>query len=120
LITYAADDEGIHTFKLIGVYQETTPITYSAGSVVSKFSMQERRMITTVTPYEKTTREQMLKQKKNVFGNRQYLTNPMFYMTGPKEILHLAQEGGNYHQFVGGLYIPEKAHKYQPLELTEQ
>ena len=62
----------------------------------------------------------MLKQKKNVFGNRQYLTNPMFYMTGPKEILHLAQEGGNYHQFVGGLYIPEKAHKYQPLELTEQ
>ena len=32
LITYAADDEGIHTFKLIGIYQETSPITYSAGS----------------------------------------------------------------------------------------
>ena len=115
LIAYAADDEGIHTFRLIGIYQETAPITYSAGSVVSKFSMQERRLITTVTPYEKTTREQMQKQKKNVFDNRQYLTNPMFYMTGPKEILHLGQQRADY-QFVGGLYIPEKAHKYQPLE----
>lgn len=115
LITYAADDEGIHTFKLIGIYQETAPITYSSGSVVSKFSMQERRLITTVTPYEKTTREQMLKQKKNVFGNRLYLTNPMFYMTGPKEILHLGQKRADY-QFVGGLYIPEKAHVYMPLE----
>ena len=35
LIAYAADDEGIHTFRLIGIYQETAPITYSAGSVVS-------------------------------------------------------------------------------------
>jgi GLPGLI family protein len=115
LITYAADDEGIHTFRLIGIYQETAPITYSAGSVVSKFSMQERRLITTVTPYEKATREQMLKQKKNVFGNRLYLTNPMFYMTGPKTILHTYGKSADY-QFVGGLYIPEKAHVYMPLE----
>ncbi len=115
LITYAADDEGVHTFRLIGIYQEMAPITYSAGSVVSKWSMQERRLIATVTPYEKATREQMQKQKKNVFGNRQYLSNPMFYMTGPKEILHLGQKRADY-QFVGGLYIPDKAHKYQPLE----
>lgn len=115
LITYAADDEGIHTFRLIGIYQETAPITYSAGSVVSKWSMEERRLIATVTPYEKATREQMQKQKKNVFGNRQYLTNPMFYMTGPKEILHLGQQRADY-QFVGGLYIPDKAHVYMPLE----
>ena len=116
LITYAADDEGIHTFRLVGIYQEAAPITYSAGSVVSKFSMQERRLITTVTPYEKATREQMQKQKKNVFGNRLYLTNPMFYMTGSKEILSVGQKSGNY-QFMGGLYVPDKAHKYQPLEL---
>ena len=115
LITYAADDEGIHTFRLIGIYQETAPITYSAGSVVSKWSMEERRLITTVTPYEKATREQMQKQKKNVFGNRQYLTDPMFYMTGPKTILHTYGKSADY-QFVGGLYIPDKAHKYQPLE----
>ena len=116
LITYAADDEGIHTFKLIGIYRETAPITYSAGSVVSKFSIEERRMTTTVVPYEKATREQMQKQKRNVFGNRLYLTNPMFYMTGPKEILHLYQKSRDY-QFVGGLCIPDKAHKYQPLEV---
>ena len=115
LITYAADDEGIHTFRLIGIYQETAPITYSAGSVVSKWSMEERRLITTVTPYEKATREQMQKQKKNVFGNRLYLTDPMFYMTGPKTILHTYGKSADY-QFVGGLYIPDKAHKYQPLE----
>lgn len=116
LITYAADDEGIHTFKLIGIYQETVPITYSAGAVVSEFIIQERRMRNTVKPFEKATREQMQKQKKNVFGNRLYLTDPMFYMTGPKTIFHTYGKSENY-QFVGGQYVPEKAHVYQPLEL---
>lgn len=115
LITYAADDKGIHTFKLIGIYQETVPITYSAGSVVSKFSIEERRMIKTMIPHEKATREQIQKQKKNVFGNRLYPSNPMFYMTGAKEILKVYQNSGDY-QFVGGLYVPDKAHQYQPLE----
>lgn len=116
LITYAADDEGIHTFKLIGIYQETVPITYSAGSLVSEFSVERRSMVTTVSPYEKSTREKMQKQKNTVFGNRLYPTNPMFYMGGSREILVIGQTNGNY-QFVGGLYVPEKAHKYQPLEL---
>lgn len=115
LITYAADNEGIHTFKLIGIYQETVPITYSAGSVVSKFSIEERRMIKTVIQHEKATREQIQKQKKNVFGNRLYPSNPMFYMTGAKEILKVYQNSGDF-QFVGGLYVPDKAHQYQPLE----
>ena len=116
LITYAADDEGIHTFKLIGIYQETVPITYSSGFVFSEFIIQERCMRYTVVPFEKSTREQMQKHKKNTFGNRLYLTNPMFYMSGPKTIFHTyGQKGGNY-QFVGGLYVPEKGHKYQPLE----
>ena len=116
LITYAADDEGIHTFKLIGIYQEAVPITYSSGFVVSEFIIQERRIIDTVVPFEKSTREQMQKHKKNTFGNRLYLINPMFYMSGPKTIFHTyGQKGGNY-QFVGGLYVPEKGHKYQPLE----
>ena len=115
LITYAADDKDIHTFKLIGIYQETIPITYSAGSVVSKFSIEERRLIKTVIPHEKATREQIQKQKKNVFGNRLYPSNPMFYMTGAKEILKVWQNSGDY-QFVGGLYVPDKAHQYQPLE----
>jgi GLPGLI family protein len=115
LITYAADDKGIHTFKLIGIYQETVPITYSAGSVASKFSIEERRMIKTMIPHEKATREQIQKQKKNVFGNRLYPSNPMFYMTGAKEILKVYQNSGDY-QFVGGLYVPDKAHQYQPLE----
>ena len=116
LITYAADDEGIHTFKLIGIYQETVPITYSSGSVVSQFSIEERYMIKTVIPYKKATREQMQKQKKTVYGNRIYPTNPMFYMGGEREILNIGQKSGNY-QFVGGLYVPDKAHKYQPLEM---
>lgn len=116
LIAYAADEEGIHTFKLIGIYQETVPVTYSSGSVVSKFSMEELRMRKTVIPYEKATREQMLKQKNNVFGNRMYLTDPMFYMTGQKEIMIVGLESGNV-QLVGGLLVPDRPHKYQPLEL---
>ena len=114
LIAYATDDEGIHTFKLIGIYQETAPITYSLGTLVSEFSIEERRMKMTVKPYMKATREQMQKQKKTVFGNRTYLTNPMFYMDA-KEIMSVGQKSASY-QFVGGLYIPSKAHKYQPLE----
>lgn len=116
LIAYAADEEGIHTFKLIGIYQETVPVTYSSGSVVSKFSMEELRMKKTVIPYEKATREQMLKQKNNVFGNRMYLTDPMFYMTGQKEIMNVGVESGNV-QLVGGLLVPDRPHKYQSLEL---
>lgn len=117
LITYAADDEGIHTFKLIGIYQETAPITHSSGSAVMKFVINERRMKKTVIPYEKATREQMLKQKKNMFGNRMYLTDPMFYMTGPKEINYVTTSNETKYQFVGGLFVPDTPHKYQPLEL---
>ena len=118
LITYAADDEGIHTFKLIGIYQEAVPITHSAGSVVSEFVIQERRMRNTVVPFEKATREQMQKHKNTVFGNRLYLTDPMFYMSGPKTIFHTYGKNENEtYQFVGGLYVPEQGHKYQPLEL---
>ena len=116
LITYAADDEGIHTFKLIGIYQEAVPITYSSGFVVSEFIIQERRIIDTVVPFEKSTRQQMQKHKKNTFGNRLYMTNPMFYMSGPKTIFHTYGQKGGKYQFVGGLYVPEKGHKYQPLE----
>lgn len=115
LITYAADDEGIHTFKLIGIYQEAVPITYSAGSLVSEFSVGRLCMVTTVRPYEKATWEKMQKQKKTMLGNRLYPTNPMFYMGGSREIISAGQTSGNY-QFVGGLYVPDKAHKYQPLE----
>lgn len=118
LIAYAADDEGIHTFKLIGIYQEAVPITYSAGSVVSEFVIQERRMRNTVVPFEKATREQMQKHKNTVFGNRLYLTDTMFYMSGPKTIFHTYGKNENEtYQFVGGLYVPEQGHKYQPLEL---
>ena len=118
LIVYAADDEGIHTFKLIGIYQEAVPITYSAGSVVSEFVIQERRMRNTVVPFEKATREQMQKHKNTVFGNRLYMTNPMFYMSGPKTIFHTYGKNENEtYQFVGGLYVPDQGHKYQPLEL---
>lgn len=116
LIAYAADENGIHTFKLIGIYQETSPITHSSGSVVMKFSVGERGLRKTVIPYEKATREQMQKQKKNVFGNRMYLTNPMFYITGPREINNLMNNDINY-QFIGGLFVPKTTHKYQPIEL---
>jgi hypothetical protein len=37
-------------------------------------------------------------------------------MAGTKETLHLSQNGENY-RFMGGLFVPNKAHKYHPLEL---
>ena len=116
LITYASDEEGIHTFRLISIYKDTVPITHPRGTVSMKLSVTDRRVINTVTPYEKASREQMLKHKRSIFGSRQYMKDPRFYMTGPKEIF-TTYGGDNTYNFIGGLFVPEKSHKYQPLEL---
>lgn len=116
LIAYATDSEGTHTFRLIALYQESVPITYSSGSIIGKFNTETLRMENVFVPYEKSTREQMLKQKKNLFGNRMYLNDPMFYITGPKQIVVTYGKAENYN-FIGGLFVPAKGHKYQPLDL---
>ena len=116
LMTYATDSEGIHTFRLIALYQESVPITYSGGSITGKFNTETYNMENIFVPYEKSTRDQMLKHKKQVFGNRQYMTDPQFYMTGPKQVVVTYGKDENYN-FIGGLFVPAKGHKYQPLEL---
>lgn len=116
LITYATDSEGIHTFRLIAIYQESVPVTYKSGSITGKFNTETLKMENIFVPYGKSTREQMLKQKNKVFGNRLYMTDPQFYMTGPKQVVVTYGKDENYN-FIGGLFIPTKGHKYQPLEL---
>ena len=116
LIAFATDEEGIHTFRLIALYQESVPITYSSGSITEKFNTELLHFEKIFVPYGKSSYEQMLKHKNNVFGNRQYLTDPQFYMTGPKQIVVTYGKDENYN-FIGGLFVPAKGHKYQPLEL---
>ena len=116
LITLATDADGIHTFRLIGIYQEAVPITCQHAFVTAQFSVTDRRIVNTHHPYEVTSREQMQKHMMKVFDNRQYLTDPLFYITGPKTIFTTYGSDRDY-RFVGGLFVPDKAHKYQPLEL---
>ncbi|MBQ0046110.1 MAG: GLPGLI family protein [Prevotellaceae bacterium] len=126
LITYATDEKGIHTFQLISVNEEAVPITCSSGypywSFVGEKGKVEGKFITKVYSYVKVTREKCLEMKNELFGDSQYLTNTQFYNRGTNiehydpNLLVVSQPNRDY-KFRGGLYIPDKGHKYQPLEL---
>lgn len=117
LIVSATDGEGIHTFRLIGLKQEVLPITHVDGHYILAQSPTTHRLTDTFVPYVKSTREQMLKHKKNIFGSSQYLTNPLFYMTGPLNKLELYGANDQRDTYESGVLVPDVRHKYQPLEL---
>ncbi len=128
LITYASDEEGIHTFRLISVDEEAVPITYSSGYPITKWVHDENgetQLEKDVKPYVEVTREKCQEMKKELFGDSRYLTNPTyfnsFYLYGAEhydpDLNVIEKFNGEKYSFKGGLYLVDKAHKYQPLEL---
>lgn len=128
LITYASDEDCIHTFQLISINEEVVPITCSSGYLFIRLEQDENNEVHAVThvkPYKKTTREKCLEMKNDLFGSSKYLTDTQFYNTWTNlehydpDLLMLTRPNENYKRFDfrGGLYIPDKGHKYQPLEL---
>lgn len=126
LITYATDEKGTHTFQLISVNEENVSITCSSGypfmTIIAEEGEKEGKAITKVNSYVKATREKCLKMKTELFGDAKYLTDTQFYNRGSSiehydpNLLVVSQPDRNY-KFRGGLYVPDKGHKYQPLEL---
>ena len=65
----------------------------------------------------KTTEAKLIKMRIKTFGNRLYLKNPKYYVgdLSTADVTH-DTEG----ILVNNVYVNNKAHVYQPLELTEQ
>lgn len=124
LITYAADEEGIHTFQLVSINEEAVPITHSSG-YPDEGHMQDKK--TMVKPYVKASREKILEMKNELFGDERYPNEPMFFNSWKYSMEHYDSDlsvitisNKDYtrtYNFKGGLYVPDKGHHYQPLEL---
>ncbi len=100
-----------HTFCLIELRQEYTPIT------APDKNPDVQRM-----PYAK-----LLKHRNDVYGNRQYAKNPFFHVPdlngknlslgGSIRNMTVFELGGQQLAFADGHPLLTKAHVYQPLEL---
>lgn len=133
LITYATDEKGIHTFQLVSINEEAVPITRSSGypfhhwvfdkkSITADHTVEGELAIDT-KPYVNITREKCLEMKNELFGDSRYLADPEFlnvwtnrdYYESDQHVIN--KFNGEKYILRGGLYIPDKGHKYQPLEL---
>ncbi len=97
-----------HTFCLAELRNEATPIT-----------VPEQRPDIHRMKYTK-----LLRHKNEIYGNRQYAKNPMYYvpdlMGSITDMTVLNQNGQQLALANGGHPLLTKAHVFQPLELTEQ
>ena len=95
----------VHTFCLAGLRMEASPIT------APERNPEVHRM-----KYAK-----LLKHKNEIYGNREYAKNPMYYVPNPQgSITDMSVLKRNGQQLVfanGGHPLLTKAHVYQPLEL---
>lgn len=119
LITSATDAEGIHSFNLVGLYNEALPITHEKYYVLSKFDPGSKTFGKMAIHYEKRTHKQMVALKKKTLGSRMYASNPQFFVPDMKafgQVEHRYTSTGRTKQ-INGTTVLDKAHKYQPLEL---
>ena len=92
-----AEADGIHRFTLTDLQHAAAPIYYETSAITSK-----------------TSEEKLIKNRNKTFGNRQYLKNPHYYITD----LHSADTAyDNGGMLINGVYLNDKAHVYQALEL---
>lgn len=118
LITIALDNEGIHSFTLVGLYNESLPILFEKHIDLSYALGGDKPFI---KHFEKSTHKQMLALKKKVFGAKVYASNPKYSF--PKlgasdiDITILSDDFDPVCNQINGITVLEKAHKYQPLEL---
>ena len=95
----------VHTFCLAKLRMEASPIT------APEHTPEVHRM-----KYAK-----LLKHKNDIYGNREYAKNPMYYVPNPQgSITDMSVLKRNGQQLVfanGGHPLLTKAHVYQPLEL---
>ena len=99
LILKAETNDGIHRFTLASLQRIASPIYSETNAITSK-----------------TTEEKLIKNRIKTFGNRLYPNNPKYYIT-----VNLSQTADVTHDtegiLVNNVYVNNKAHMYQPLEL---
>ena len=92
-----AESDDIHRFTLTDLQHATAPIYYETSAITSK-----------------TSEEKLIKNRIKTFGNRLYPKNTHYYITD----LHSADTVYlNEGMLINGVYVNDKAHVYQPLEL---
>ena len=97
LILEAETDGGIHRFTIADIQRIASPIYYETNAITVK-----------------TTEAKLIKMRIKSFGNRLYLKNPMYYVgdLSTADVTH-DTEG----ILVNNVYVNNKAHVYQPMEL---
>lgn len=97
LILEAEADGGIHRFTIADIQRIASPIYYETNAITVK-----------------TTEAKLIKMRIKSFGNRLYLKNPMYYVgdLSTADVTH-DTEG----ILVNNVYVNNKVHVYQPLEL---
>ena len=91
--------DGIHRFTLTSLERIAAPIYYETNAITSK-----------------TTEEKLIKNRIKTFGNRLYPNNPTYYVTDNlSRIADIVSDTEG--MMVNGIYVNNKAHVYQPLEL---
>ena len=93
-------EDGIHRFTIADIQRIASPIYYETNAITVK-----------------TTEAKLIKNRIRTFGNRLYLKNPKYYVgdLSTADVTH-DTEG----ILVNNVYVNNKAHVFQPLELTEQ
>lgn len=119
LITSATDAEGIHSFTLVGLYNEALPITHEKYYVLSKFDPGSHTFGKTAIQYEKRTHKQMVALRKKTIGSRMYASNPQFFVPDLKAFgqIEYRYTSTDRTKQINGTTVLDKAHKFQPLEL---
>ena len=93
--------DGIHRFTLTSLERIAAPIYYETNAITSK-----------------TTEEKLIKNRIKTFGNRLYPNNPTYYVTDNlSRIADIVSDTEG--MMVNGIYVNNKAHVYQPLEVCE-
>ena len=95
----AAEADGIHRFTIADIQQATAPIYYETNAITMK-----------------TSEEKLIKNRIKTFGNRLYLKNPWDFTrnNGTADYDFVYDTEG---QLINGVYVHDKPHVYQPLEL---
>lgn len=103
LILQAESSDGIHRFKLEGLQRTASPIYYEHNAITQKVSEQ-----------------QFIKNRKKIFGNKQYPKHPTYYIPDRRNLNAdetFGEFGGELYVIVNGVLEPKDAHVFQALEL---
>ena len=90
-------EEGIHRFTIADIQRIASPIYYETNAITVK-----------------TTEAKLIKMRIKTFGNRLYLKDPKYYVgdLSTADVTHDTEV-----ILVNNVYVNNKAHVYQPLEL---